>query len=112
MNRSFDAGRLFEKAALIPAIVQDADSKQVLMLGYVNQEALARTLESGTAWFWSRSRQKLWNKGETSGHYLHVRAVYADCDEDTLLYICRPVGPTCHTGQTSCFFNVIGEWTP
>ena len=65
------------------------------------------TLETKTAWFFSRSRQKLWNKGESSGHFLHIVEVYADCDDDTLLYIANPVGPTCHTGETSCFFKKL-----
>lgn len=100
---------LFQKSDLIPAVVQDADTLQVLMLGFVNREALELTLKTKTAWFWSRSRKKLWNKGETSGNFLHIRKVVADCDTDTLLYLCRPDGPTCHTGAVSCFFNTILE---
>lgn len=100
--------RLFEKSALIPVVVQDERTKDVLMVGFSNLEALRKTMETKTAWFWSRSRNRLWNKGETSGHYLHVKRIVADCDNDTLLFICRPEGPTCHTGQTSCFFN--GVW--
>ena len=103
----FDLDLLFQKSELIPAIIQDADSRAVLMLGYVNKEAVELTLKTKTAWFWSRSRNKLWNKGETSGNYLHVKEVYADCDADTLLCLCRPDGPTCHTGADSCFFNKI-----
>ena len=98
---------LFAKGDLIPVIVQDAADREVLMLGYTDREALRRTLETGTAWFWSRSRQQLWNKGETSGHFLHVREIRTDCDTDTLLYLCRPEGPTCHTGRRSCFFHTI-----
>ena len=79
------------------------------MVGYTNREALERTLESRTAWFWSRSRQKLWNKGETSGHFLQVKEIRYDCDCDTLLYLCKPLGPTCHTGNTSCFYRVLEE---
>ncbi len=105
----FDLDRLFEKSDLIPAIVQDVETKEVLMLGFANREAVERTLETKTAWFWSRSRQKLWNKGESSGHFLKVRKVVTDCDTDTLLYICTPLGPTCHTGARSCFFNTIWE---
>ena len=105
----YDIGGLFVKSELIPAIAQDAGTGQVLMLGYVNREALEQTLHTGKAWFWSRSRNRLWNKGESSGHYLHIQSVYADCDEDTLLYICRPAGPTCHTGETSCFFRKIWD---
>ncbi|MDR1157870.1 MAG: bifunctional phosphoribosyl-AMP cyclohydrolase/phosphoribosyl-ATP diphosphatase HisIE [Oscillospiraceae bacterium] len=104
---AYDLGRLFQKESLIPAVAQDAETRAVLMLGYVNREALTRTLSTGTAWFWSRSRQVLWNKGETSGHVLYVRAVWADCDEDTLLYLCDPVGPVCHTGAVSCFFRRV-----
>lgn len=101
--------RFFEKSELIPAVIQDIDSREVLMVGYTNREALERTLESGTAWFWSRSRQKLWNKGETSGHFLQVKEIRYDCDCDTLLYLCQPLGPTCHTGHTSCFYRVWEE---
>ncbi len=105
----FDLDRLFEKSDLIPAIVQDVETKEVLMLGFANREAVERTLETKTAWFWSRSRRKLWNKGESSGHFLKVHKVVTDCDTDTLLYVCTPLGPTCHTGAQSCFFNTIWE---
>ena len=105
----FDLDLLFQKSDLIPVIVQHAENKDVLMLGFTNREAVERTLETRTAWFWSRSRQKLWNKGETSGHFLHVKKVLTDCDTDTLLYLCWPDGPTCHTGARSCFFNPIME---
>ena len=88
---------------LLPAIVQDADTLQLLMLGYMTREALAATLESGLATFFSRSKQRLWRKGETSGHHLAVTAVTADCDDDALLVLARPSGPTCHLGTTSCF---------
>ena len=103
----FDLNLLFQKSDLIPVIIQDADSKDVLMLGFTNQEAVELTLKTKTAWFWSRSRQKLWNKGESSGHFLHVKKVVTDCDTDTLLYLCVPEGPTCHTGARSCFFREI-----
>lgn len=98
---------LFQKSELIPAIIQDIDSMEVLMLGFMNEDALQLTLETKTVWFWSRSRQKLWNKGETSGNSLHVEKITADCDTDTLLLLCKPDGPTCHTGRNSCFFNEI-----
>lgn len=88
---------------LIPAIVQDAVSGQVLMLGYVNAEALALTEASGRVTFYSRSKQRLWTKGESSGNFLHVVSLHADCDQDTVLMLVRPVGPTCHRGTTSCF---------
>ena len=103
----FDLGQLFQKSELIPVIIQDVNSRAVLMLGYANREAVELTLHTKTVWFWSRSRKKLWNKGETSGNFLHVEEVYADCDTDTLLCLCRPDGPTCHTGADSCFFNRI-----
>ena len=89
----FDLDQLFQKSELIPVIIQHARTKDVLMLGFTNREAVERTLQTKTAWFWSRSRGKLWNKGETSGHFL--------------LYFCLPDGPTCHTGRDSCFFQEI-----
>ncbi len=100
---------------LAPAIVQHADTGEVLMLGWVNAEALARTLETGLAWFWSRSRGRLWQKGETSGHVITVSEVRLDCDGDALLYRGLPTGPTCHTGHPSCFFSRLtagddGAW--
>ena len=103
----FDLGLLFQKSELIPVIIQDVESRAVLMLGYANREAVELTIQTKTAWFWSRSRPKLWNKGETSGNFLYVKEIYADCDTDTLLCLCAPKGPACHTGKTSCFFNQI-----
>ena len=103
----FNLDLLFQKSDLIPVIVQHAENKDVLMLGFTNREAVELTLKTGTAWFWSRSRQELWNKGATSGNYLHVQRMVTDCDTDTLLYFCLPDGPTCHTGAYSCFFNEI-----
>ena len=88
---------------LLPAIVQDADTRRVLMLGYLDREALRVTLESGHVTFFSRSRQRLWTKGETSGHTLDLVSIEADCDADTLLVQARPHGPTCHLGRESCF---------
>ncbi|SHJ22613.1 phosphoribosyl-ATP pyrophosphatase /phosphoribosyl-AMP cyclohydrolase [Hymenobacter daecheongensis DSM 21074] len=90
-------------AGLIPAVVQDADTGQVLMLGYVNEEALAQTRQQGRVTFFSRSKNRLWTKGETSGHYLTVVSLHEDCDGDALLIRARPDGPTCHRGTTSCF---------
>lgn len=90
---------------LLPAVVQDRQSGRVLMLGYMNREALTATLGTGLATFFSRSKQRLWKKGETSGNRLHVRAVFADCDGDALLVLADPQGPTCHTGTISCFGN-------
>ena len=88
---------------LIPAIVQNAQDGQVLMLGYMNEESLQKTLDTRLVTFYSRDRQKLWTKGEESGNYLHLRAISTDCDKDTLLVLARPEGPTCHNGTKSCF---------
>jgi phosphoribosyl-ATP pyrophosphohydrolase/phosphoribosyl-AMP cyclohydrolase len=93
---------------LVPAIVQDAAGGAVLMLGYMNREALAATRASGRVTFWSRSKGRLWTKGETSGNYLEVRSIAADCDGDTLLILARPSGPACHLGTRTCF----GETPP
>lgn len=90
---------------LVPAIIQDAISNDVLMLGYMNAESLRLTLESGHAWFWSRSRQELWHKGGTSGNFLEVQEVWYDCDVDAMLVKANPQGPTCHTGERSCFYR-------
>ncbi|WP_313567753.1 phosphoribosyl-AMP cyclohydrolase [Acetoanaerobium noterae] len=92
---------------LVPVIVQDYNTNQVLMLGYTNEEAYSKTLETNCAYFYSRSRDKLWKKGETSGNILKVKELYLDCDSDTVLIKALPEGPTCHTGETSCFFNQI-----
>jgi phosphoribosyl-AMP cyclohydrolase / phosphoribosyl-ATP pyrophosphohydrolase len=96
-------GVVFDAGGLVPVVVQDRASGDVLMVAYANAEALARTAETGRAHFWSRSRQALWRKGETSGHELLVREVRADCDRDALLMVADPVGPTCHTGARTCF---------
>ena len=108
---AFDLDQLFVKSDLIPVIIQEADTGEVLMLGFTNREAVELTLKTHTAWFWSRSRRELWNKGGTSGHYLHVKRMATDCDTDPLLYFCKPDGPTCHTGSRSCFFNPIWDET-
>jgi len=97
----------FNEKGLIPAIVQDADTGEVLMLGYMNKEALRRTLSCGEVWFYSRSRQELWHKGETSGNRLKVRSVWKDCDSDTILVMAQPTGPVCHTGNKTCFFQQL-----
>lgn len=94
---------------LLPAIVQDPRSGRVLMLGYMNQASLEATLSSGLVTFFSRSKQRLWQKGETSGHHLRVHSVRADCDDDSLLVLADPNGPTCHTGTLSCFGNEASE---
>jgi len=99
----------FDEKGLIPAIIQDATNGEVLMLGYINQESLKRTLESGQVWFYSRSRQELWHKGETSGSYLYVRSISKDCDDDTLLIQVEAAGPVCHTGNRTCFFQELEE---
>lgn len=97
----------YDAAGLIPAICQDDDTGDILMLGYMNSQAFARMLDSGTVWFYSRSRQELWNKGSTSGNYLRVVDLVADCDRDALLVKVNPAGPTCHTGVRSCFHNAL-----
>lgn len=103
-----DEGKVqFDDRGLIPAIVQDWRDGSVLMLGYMNREALDRTRATRSVHFWSRSRNRLWEKGETSGHRLIVRNLFVDCDQDTILVKAEPVGPTCHTGEPSCFFT---EW--
>lgn len=98
LNIDFD-----KMGGLVPAIVQDADTRKVLMLGFMNQEALQKTLETRRVTFWSRTRQTLWTKGETSGHYLDLVSLKADCDRDTLLIEAHPNGPVCHTGTDTCW---------
>lgn len=93
----------FDAAGLIPAIIQDADTRVVLMQGYMNPESLDITQQTGKVCFFSRSRQRLWTKGEESGHFLLVKEILADCDRDSLLVKVKPVGPTCHTGQDTCW---------
>ena len=97
----------FDDKGLIPAIVQDAWNGEVLMLGYMNKESLKRTLASGDVWFYSRSRQELWHKGETSGNFLRLKSIIKDCDSDTLLIKAEPTGPVCHTGNRTCFFQQL-----
>lgn len=100
-----DLAQYFEKAELIPAIVQDVETKEVLMLAYMNQESLRKTIETGYTWFFSRSRNELWNKGETSGHVQKVIKLIPDCDSDTFLIVVEQTGPACHTGNKSCFYQ-------
>jgi len=100
MNIQFNNG-------LLPAIVQDNNSGKVLMLAYMNEESLKKTMESGTTWFWSRSRNKFWNKGETSGHFQYVKSIKIDCDGDTILIKVEQIGVACHTGSESCFYREI-----
>jgi phosphoribosyl-AMP cyclohydrolase len=100
----YDIKKLFEKNELVPAIVQDAATKDVLMLAYMNEESLRMTLKTGATWFYSRSRAELWRKGETSGNTQRVLSVVPDCDNDTLLVTVEQTGVACHTGNWSCFF--------
>ena len=93
----------FDAAGLIPAIVQDADTREVLTLAYMNHESLQRTIETRQTWFWSRSRNELWHKGETSGNTQQVVDLIADCDSDAIVVLVKPAGPACHTGARSCF---------
>lgn len=93
----------FDEKGLIPAIVQDIETRVVLMMGYMNRESLEKSLDTGKVCFYSRSRQKLWTKGEESGHFLYLVDIAADCDQDTLLIKVRPAGPTCHTGTDTCW---------
>ena len=97
----------YDTNGLVPAIVQDAETHEVLMLAYMNAESLRLTLESGETWFWSRSRGELWHKGVTSGNVQRVVEIRVDCDADTLLIRVRPGGPACHTGETTCFYRTM-----
>ncbi|WP_101961744.1 bifunctional phosphoribosyl-AMP cyclohydrolase/phosphoribosyl-ATP diphosphatase HisIE [Lactococcus cremoris] len=97
----------FQKQALIPVIVQDYQTKQVLMMAYTNEEAYQKMLESGETWFWSLSRQKLWHKGEESGHFQKVKGMRLDCDQDTFLVFVEQTGNACHTGAYSCFYDEV-----
>jgi phosphoribosyl-AMP cyclohydrolase / phosphoribosyl-ATP pyrophosphohydrolase len=97
----------FDERGLVPAVVQDAATGEVLMLAYMNAESLQKTIETGETWFWSRSRGTLWHKGETSGNTQRVVAISVDCDGDTLLVRVTPSGPACHTGERTCFFRPL-----
>jgi phosphoribosyl-AMP cyclohydrolase len=99
----------FDNRGLVAAIVQDADTGEVLMLGYMNEEALCRTLTTGDVWFYSRSRKELWHKGETSGNFIRTVEVWKDCDNDTILVKAKPAGPVCHTGNRTCFFQKMDK---
>jgi len=98
----------WDASGLVPAIVQDKKTKQVLMVAFMNAESLAKTLETGNATFWSRRREKLWMKGETSGNVQRVREIKYDCDGDAILLLVEPAGPACHTGEVSCFYRSLG----
>ncbi len=95
----------FDENGLIPAIVQDVETKEVLMLGFMNRDSLLRTVNEGKVCFWSRSRQKFWLKGETSGMFLLARSVRVNCENNSLLVLAEPIGPTCHTGHESCYYR-------
>lgn len=99
----------FDQQGLIPALVQDANSREVLTLAYMNRESLKKTIETNETWFWSRSRSKLWHKGETSGNTQRVVDIILDCDQDALVVLVEPAGPACHTGEHSCFHNRVVE---
>jgi phosphoribosyl-ATP pyrophosphohydrolase/phosphoribosyl-AMP cyclohydrolase len=101
------SGVKFDDRGLVPVVVQDAAGGDVLMLAYMNAESLAKTIETGETWFWSRSRQSLWHKGETSGNIQKVESITVDCDGDSLLIKVHPCGPACHTGKQSCFFTSL-----
>jgi phosphoribosyl-ATP pyrophosphohydrolase/phosphoribosyl-AMP cyclohydrolase len=100
---------IFGADGLLPVVAQHRASGEVLMVAFANREAVERTLATHHAWFFSRRRQQLWEKGETSGHYLDVHGLRVDCDADALIYLCEPHGPTCHTGAPSCFFNALED---
>lgn len=99
----------FDSNGLIPAVIQDAINKDVLMVAWMNAESVQKTMESGETWFWSRSRRELWHKGGTSGNTQTVSEIRYDCDADTLLILVQPAGPACHTGETSCFYRTLGK---
>ena len=109
MDKLNPADFKFDNNGLIPVIVQDYQDNMVLMLAYMNRDSLAKTLATGRAWYFSRSRQQLWQKGETSGHFQNIKNIYYDCDGDTLLLKVEQVGNiACHTGARSCFFRKLG----
>lgn len=97
----------YDERGIVPAVVQDVDTGEVLMLAYMNAESLAKTIETGETWFWSRSRRMLWHKGETSGNTQRVVSISIDCDGDTILVRVTPNGPACHTGERTCFFRSL-----
>lgn len=106
---NMDIEKYFKKGDLIPAIVREELTGEVLMLAYMNRESLAKTFETGETWFYSRSRQELWHKGATSGHIQKIVDIYTDCDDDTLLINVVQTGAACHTGNHSCFYRKIWE---
>ena len=106
-EKNIDFDKFFVKSDLIPAIIQEKSTGEVLMLAYMNKESMKKTFETGYTWFWSRSRQELWNKGATSGHLQKVIEIYGDCDDDTLLITVEQTGAACHTGNHSCFYTQL-----
>lgn len=103
----------FDERGLVPAVIQDSVTRRVLMLGYMNEQSLRRTMETNETWFWSRSRAELWHKGETSGNTQRVVDMFLDCDGDAIVVSVEPAGPACHTGETSCFHNLMkGSGSP
>lgn len=100
----------WDESGLIPAIVQDVSTKQVLMMAYMNRESLLKTLDTGETVFWSRSRGQLWHKGETSGNTQEIVEIRLDCDADTLLILVKPKGPACHTGEPTCFYRTLSDF--
>jgi phosphoribosyl-AMP cyclohydrolase len=99
----------FDDRGLVPAVAQNIDNGEILMLGYMNKESLDMTFKSSNATFWSRSRQKLWMKGETSGNVIKIQKILIDCDGDTLILQGNPAGPACHTGERTCFYRTLAE---
>jgi phosphoribosyl-AMP cyclohydrolase len=110
MQNSFSQIK-FDANGLVPAIIQDVQTKEVLMLAYMNAESLQLTLKKGETYFWSRSRSELWHKGETSGNLQKVVEIFIDCDADTLLVRVQPIGPACHTGEQTCFYRSLERET-
>jgi phosphoribosyl-ATP pyrophosphohydrolase/phosphoribosyl-AMP cyclohydrolase len=99
----------YDEKGLIPAVIQDADTGEVLMLGFMNKESLSRTVKSGEVWFFSRSRQELWHKGETSGNIIKVKNIKYNCENNSLLVTAHPTGPVCHTGNRTCYYRELKE---
>jgi phosphoribosyl-AMP cyclohydrolase len=107
MNKKIDDIDFLKSDGLVPVIVQDIHSREVLTLAYTNKESLELTQRTGNSWFWSRSRNKLWMKGEESGNIQKVKEILIDCDSDAIIYLVEPSGPACHTGERVCFHNVL-----
>lgn len=111
MKKTIDDLDFAKGDGLIPVVVQDAHTKEVLTLAYTNKESLSLTQETGNSWFWSRSRNKLWMKGEESGNIQKVKEILVDCDSDAVIYLVEPTGPACHTGERACFHNMLDQQT-